>query len=130
MSKTKTVYLLVEREVEDTNILGSPEERAIEVLDHALFSKCVGVKGKGYRSELLGTMIIQKPVVLSDYIKEIIWQESMSQLPLHKRLAAAVIEDGKRPAIERWQELIDRGVINHKGEVLLRGPWDEGDGDE
>ena len=38
---------------------------------------------------------------------------------LRRRLRAMMIEDRKRPHAERWQEMIDRGVIDAKGNVLL-----------
>ena len=36
-----------------------------------------------------------------------------------RRLWAALLEDRKRPHEERWQEMIDRGYIDVKGNVLL-----------
>jgi len=39
-----------------------------------------------------------------------------------EQLMEAVIRNNKRPPAERFQELIDRGAINEKGEVLLRYP--------
>jgi calcineurin-like phosphoesterase family protein len=44
---------------------------------------------------------------------------------LAERLKAAVVRNGQRPAAERWQALIDRGAINEKGEVLIKGPFGE-----
>jgi hypothetical protein len=40
----------------------------------------------------------------------------------HRRiLRAALAERRKRPHEERWQDMIDRGVIDKNGKVLLRG---------
>ncbi len=36
-----------------------------------------------------------------------------------RRIRAAILEDRKRPHEERWQEMIDRGWIDAKGNVLL-----------
>jgi hypothetical protein len=38
-----------------------------------------------------------------------------------RRLWAAILEERKRPHEERWQEMIDNGFIDAKGNVLLRG---------
>jgi hypothetical protein len=38
-----------------------------------------------------------------------------------RRLWAAILKDRERPHEERWQEMIDDGVIDAKGNVLLRG---------
>lgn len=120
--KTKTVFLMVECEVEEDGCLGTPEERAARFIEHAMFTKCMGMKNKGYRVEMFARMVVQKPVVLPDDIKDILWWDSIKHMSLHKRLEAMVIRDGEKPDKEQWQALIDRGAINEKGEVLLRGP--------
>ncbi|MDR3582485.1 MAG: hypothetical protein P4L67_04400 [Candidatus Pacebacteria bacterium] len=125
--KTAKVYLLVECEVEEINWAGSTEERVIDTLDHILFNGCAGMKNKGYRTEWLGPMVFHKPTTLPGDIKDILWRDSVRHLPLHKQLEAAIIENSKGPAKERLQEMIDRGAINEKGEVLLRGPGDHED---
>lgn len=39
-----------------------------------------------------------------------------------EQLMEAIIRDNQRPPAEIFQELIDRGAINEKGEVLLKYP--------
>lgn len=39
-----------------------------------------------------------------------------------EQLMEAVMRHRKKPPAQRFQELIDRGAINEKGEVLLRYP--------
>jgi len=39
-----------------------------------------------------------------------------------ERLMEAVKRDGEKPAIERWNALIERGAIDTKGRVLLKAP--------
>ena len=39
-----------------------------------------------------------------------------------EKLRQFLIEDSKRPSHERFQEMIDRGVIDSEGRVLLRMP--------
>ena len=39
-----------------------------------------------------------------------------------RRISEAIRERGARPARVQIQEMIDRGAINDKGEVLLKGP--------
>ncbi len=36
-----------------------------------------------------------------------------------RRLRAVILEKRKRPHEEQWQEMIDRGFIDEKGNVLL-----------
>jgi hypothetical protein len=130
--KTTKVYLMVECEVENDNCLGTPEERSARFIEHAIFTKCMGMKNKGYRVEMFARMVVQKPVVLPGDIKDILFRDSIKHLPLHQKLREAVVRDDKRPAKERFQDMIDRGVINEKGEVPLgcHGPWEDRDYDE
>ena len=39
-----------------------------------------------------------------------------------EKLRRLIIEHDKRPSHERFQEMIDRGVIDNEGRVLLRMP--------
>lgn len=40
-----------------------------------------------------------------------------------EQIREAIRERGKRPAHVQIREMIDRGAINEKGEVMYRGPW-------
>lgn len=82
--KTRTVYLMVECEVEEKAIIGTPEEAATRFIDHAVFSKCMGMKGKGYRVEMFGSMVVQKPVVLPDDVKTMLRRDGVKHLTLHE----------------------------------------------
>lgn len=123
--KTRTVYLMIECEVEERGTVGTIEEAAIRFIDHAVFSKCMGMKGKGYRVEMFGSMIVQKPVVLPRDVKTILRRDGAKHAPLHQQLKDAIIEERNRPAEERFQDMIDRAQIDANGKVLLKGPWNE-----
>ncbi len=47
-------------------------------------------------------------------------------------LRAALVELRKKPHRERWQEMINRGLIDENGKVLLpsRSPWNPAWGPE
>lgn len=107
----KKVYLMIECDVEEDAAYAdyTPAARASLSLKNAVLA-------------WYGRMVFQEPVELPDNIQDILRQHETRNVPLHEKLRQAVIEDEKKPAIERWNALIARGAIDKDGNVLLRGP--------
>lgn len=132
--KQVKVYLLVEC-VMDLNCDAKPEKvrlLAKEQIDAAIMSTSDVLGKEGPWFDLgNGGMYARPIIVLPDDIHAILKRDKMRGVPLHEQLRQAIIEDGKKPAAERWKALVDRGAINENGEVLLRGPGcNEGEVDD
>jgi hypothetical protein len=140
----KKVYLLVECEVADAGMVNGCDAitRAARTLNDVVFD------GSERRTEsgkiafnIYGEVAIGHPSIMPDDVMRVIeWRRKTMRrvekefggilhelwdAPIHEKLKQAVIEENERPSREQFQALVDRGVINHKGEVLLRGPWDD-----
>jgi hypothetical protein len=126
--KTTKVFLLVEAEVRGFNSLeyGDHVEMARVIVENAINKGSCNFTGEHFTfTWKVGQVLVGKPTVLPGDIKDIIWRDSIRNLPLHEQLCEAVErENANKTPAERWQALIDRGAINEKGEVLIRGPWE------
>jgi hypothetical protein len=139
--KTTKVYLMVpvcvdihpgdECEPDEYDIRGEAKELLWQCMINSADTTDKGGRGLVFRWGRR-RIVMDAPKFLPDDIENVLWQESISHLPLHQKLREAVIREGKRPAKERLKDMIDRGVINEKGEVLLgcHGPWEDRDYDE
>lgn len=121
MSDSPTrVYLMVECEV--NGIMNADEQKRIAqgVVQEAIRKDSGNRVGETYSFTLpIVQVLVHDPEILPDDIKKILWRDSVKHIPLHKQLESAVIENGKKPAKQRWQSLINRGVIDDDGNVLM-----------
>lgn len=124
-TKATKVYLLVEATV---NGFPGGDHAAIAsaCVSNAIISDSRNRVGDGRYAFtwMTGQVVLNLASVLPGDIQDILERDEMRGVPLHEQLRQAIAKDRKRPAKERFQELVDRGAINKKGKVLLKGPWE------
>lgn len=113
---------MIEVELNDADVITQKDrENAKRDVDNLVIEGLIA--NKNWK---LDDAVFKHAVILPDDMPAILKREKYRALPSHEILKRLVIENGKRPAKERWQVLIERGAIDEEGNVLLKSPWMEG----
>lgn len=116
-----SVYLMIEVVLPDVDAMSTLDrDNARRDVDNLIMEGLIN--NKNWKTK---DAVFKHAVILQDDMPAILKREKYRGLPSHEILKQLVIEDGKRPAKERWDELVARGAIDTNGNVLLNGPWIE-----